>query len=107
MCLRDDAGGVSAGLVDDGGGNRNEPGGETTEFLNELDGEALAELSRRAEFIGEESDNPFPCKLGVSRLEAGIVMIMVLISIRAESLAEGNGNDRPKNFLVLFKSSHD
>ena len=93
--LRDDAGGVCIPPCDEGG-PRNEFLGEVRGFLVEFDGDPRVILSRLAEFIGEIR-SPLPCKLEQFRLEAGMVMMRVLTSIRAEWFGEG-----PDNFIVLF-----
>ena len=112
--LREDAGGVCAGDDDDpSGGARNEfpgeiggilpdeDGGARNEFPGEL-GMILTELSFLAEFIGERS-SPLPCMLEQSRLEAGMVIILVLISIRAEFIGDdGIFNVRSNSLEALF-----
>ena len=60
-------------------------------LIGEVMGEVIGEIQR-----------PLPCKLGQSRPDAGIVMIQVFISIRAEFIGNGAEVDGTNNFLLLF-----
>ena len=93
---------------DSDGVNNGLPGDAYMEFLLERHmGEDLPEFigEFRAEFIGETNDKPFPFILGQSKLDAGIVMIEVFVSLRAVFIGEGRGDDVGSNNCNFFFNS--